>query len=95
MWNWIIILPFLSIIVDQQQTTKRELPKPPVEGGGGEEIKEKKSGTGLRLSNFFRSVKFPRNKKVQTSSNPACRVFGKDLNELAKTTGLEGKCLYV
>ena len=85
----------LSIIVDQQQTTKRELPKPPVEGGGGEEIKEKKSGTGLRLSNFFRSVKFPRNKKVQTSSNPACRVFGKDLNELAKTTGLEGKCLYV
>ena len=88
-----IILPFLPIIVDQQQTTKRELPKPPVEGGG-EEIKEKKSGTGLRLSNFFRSVKFPRNKKVQTS-NPACRVFGKDLNELAKTTGLEGKCLYV
>ena len=78
--------------MDQQQTTKRELPKPPVEG---EEIKEKKSGTGLRLSNFFRSVKFPRNKKVQTSSNPACRVFGKDLNELAKTTGLEGKCLYV
>ena len=68
---------------------KRELPKPPVE----EQLKENKK-PGLRLTNFFRSVKFPRSKKVQNNNNSTptkiYKVFGKDLNDLAKTTGLEG-----
>lgn len=74
----------VQLKVDQP---KRELPKPPVEQV---ELKESKKSGGLRFSNFFRSVKFPRNKKVQNIRSPATKLFGKDLNELAKTTGLEG-----
>lgn len=43
-----------------------------------------------RLSNFFRSVKLNRSsKKLQSCNNVTTRVFGKDLQELSNSTGLE------
>jgi hypothetical protein len=52
------------------------------------ESSSKLAKQGLRLSNFFRSVKFPRNKKIiQTAP---IRIFGRELNDLVKATNQEG-----
>ena len=45
---------------------------------------------GLRLSNFFRSVKFPRNSKKVIQPAPV-RIFGRELNDLVKATNQEGE----
>ena len=64
----------------EPKKSSRALPKPP------DENPSPKKG-GLRLTNFFRSVKFPKNKKIQPAP---VRIFGRDLGELAKATNLEG-----
>ena len=70
----------------EPKKSSRALPKPP------DENPSPKKG-GLRLTNFFRSVKFPKNKKIQPAP---VRIFGRDLGELAKATNLEGNitCLF-
>lgn len=54
----------------------------------GKEQQAKANKQGLRLSNFFRSVKFPKNKKIQPAP---IRIFGRELNDLVKATNQEGK----
>ena len=66
----------------------RALPQLPTEENN-KESSSKLAKQGLRLSNFFRSVKFPRNKKIiQTAP---IRIFGRELNDLVKATNQEGK----
>ena len=69
----------------EPKKSSRALPKPP------DENPSPKKG-GLRLTNFFRSVKFPKNKKIQPAP---VRIFGRDLGELAKATNLEGNITLV
>ena len=66
----------------------RALPQVPTEENNNKESGSKLAKQGLRLSNFFRSVKFPRNKKIQAAP---IRIFGRDLNDLVKATNQEGK----
>jgi len=64
----------------------RALPQLPTEENN-KESSSKLAKQGLRLSNFFRSVKFPRNKKIiQTAP---IRIFGRELNDLVKATNQE------
>ena len=68
----------------EPKKSSRALPKPPNNDENSSPVAKK----GLRLTNFFRSVKFPKNKKIQPAP---VRIFGRDLSELAKATNLEGK----
>lgn len=63
----------------------RALPQTPPEV---KEQEPKQNKQGLRLSNFFRSVKFPKNKKIQPAP---IRIFGRELNDLVKATNQEGE----
>ena len=68
----------------EPKKSSRALPKPPNNDENSSPVAKK----GLRLTNFFRSVKFPKNKKIQPAP---VRIFGRDLSELAKAANLEGK----
>ena len=72
----------------EPKKSSRALPKPPNNDENSSPVAKK----GLRLTNFFRSVKFPKNKKIQPAP---VRIFGRDLSELAKATNLEGKFQFV
>ena len=72
----------VQLKTEPKKSSPRTLPKPPNDENSSP-IKK-----GLRLTNFFRSVKFPKNKKIQPAP---VRIFGRDLSELAKATNLEGE----
>ena len=76
----------VQLKTEPKKSNNRALPRPPNEENSGNSAK-KPSG-GLRLTNFFRSVKFPKNKKIQPAP---VRIFGRDLSELAKATNHDSK----
>ena len=73
----------VQLKTEPKKPNNRALPRPP-----NEENSVKKPSGGLRLTNFFRSVKFPKNKKIQPAP---VRIFGRDLGDLAKATNHESK----